>query len=85
MKKKKLIKLFFSLVNWFLSIDFFFQDGDNWRNSHVLTFSGIDSSYSLPDNVAIITLQVLELHHWQRQYCPFFHCFVLVKVRLKTI
>ncbi|KAJ4729552.1 Alpha-mannosidase [Melia azedarach] len=36
------------------------EDGDNWRNSHVLTFSGIDSSYSLPDNVAIITLQELD-------------------------
>ncbi|XP_023550350.1 probable alpha-mannosidase At5g13980 isoform X1 [Cucurbita pepo subsp. pepo] len=36
------------------------QDGDNWANSHKLTFSGIDSSYSLPKNVAVITLQ--ELH-----------------------
>ena len=27
-------------------------------SSHIPTFSGIDSSYSLPDNVAIITLQV---------------------------
>ncbi|XP_038696412.1 probable alpha-mannosidase At5g13980 isoform X2 [Tripterygium wilfordii] len=35
------------------------EDGDNWTSSHVSTFSGIDSSYSLPDNVAIITLQVL--------------------------
>lgn len=34
------------------------QDGDNWANSHKLTFSGIDSSYSLPKNVAVITLQV---------------------------
>lgn len=36
------------------------EDGDSWRNSHVTTFSGIDSSYSLPDNVAIITLQELD-------------------------
>ncbi|XP_022939163.1 probable alpha-mannosidase At5g13980 [Cucurbita moschata] len=36
------------------------QDGDNWANSHKLTFSGIDSSYSLPKNVAVITLQ--EIH-----------------------
>ncbi|KAJ0106708.1 hypothetical protein Patl1_19715 [Pistacia atlantica] len=33
------------------------QDGDNWMNSHVATFSGIDPSYNLPNNVAIITLQ----------------------------
>ncbi|KAJ4728881.1 Alpha-mannosidase [Melia azedarach] len=36
------------------------QDGDNWANSHVTTFSGIDPSYVLPDNVAIITLQELD-------------------------
>ncbi|KAI4350436.1 hypothetical protein L6164_004892 [Bauhinia variegata] len=35
------------------------QDEDDWLNSHVVTFSGIDSSYSLPDNVAVITLQEL--------------------------
>ncbi|KAF2301804.1 hypothetical protein GH714_029449 [Hevea brasiliensis] len=34
------------------------EDGDNWLNSHVTTFSGIDSSYSLPDTVAVITLQI---------------------------
>lgn len=28
--------------------------------SHVPTFSGIDPTYSLPDNVALITLQVHE-------------------------
>ncbi|CAI9763102.1 unnamed protein product [Fraxinus pennsylvanica] len=32
---------------------------DNWMSSHVPTFSAIDS-YSLPDNVAIITLQELD-------------------------
>ncbi|KAF5479242.1 hypothetical protein F2P56_000079 [Juglans regia] len=36
------------------------QDGDNWMNSHVASFSGIDSSYSLPDNVALVTLQELD-------------------------
>ncbi|KAJ9189777.1 hypothetical protein P3X46_001031 [Hevea brasiliensis] len=36
------------------------QDGSNWMNSHISTFSGIDPSYSLPDNVAVITLQELE-------------------------
>ncbi|KAJ0110576.1 hypothetical protein Patl1_02545 [Pistacia atlantica] len=36
------------------------EDGDNWTNSHVSTFSGIDSSYTLPDNVAIVTLQELD-------------------------
>ncbi|XP_044502294.1 probable alpha-mannosidase At5g13980 [Mangifera indica] len=36
------------------------EDGDDWMNSHVFTFSGIDSSYTLPDNVAIVTLQELD-------------------------
>ncbi|KAE8717122.1 Alpha-mannosidase [Hibiscus syriacus] len=36
------------------------QDGNDWASSHILTFSAIDPSYSLPDNVAIITLQELE-------------------------
>ncbi|KAJ7945626.1 Alpha-mannosidase [Quillaja saponaria] len=36
------------------------QSGDNWTSSHVTTFSGMDSSYNLPDNVAMITLQELE-------------------------
>uniref|UniRef100_A0A5B7A988 Alpha-mannosidase n=1 Tax=Davidia involucrata TaxID=16924 RepID=A0A5B7A988_DAVIN len=35
------------------------QDGNNWMNSHVATFSGIDPSYSLPNNIAVITLQEL--------------------------
>ncbi|KAK6267068.1 hypothetical protein QUC31_017905 [Theobroma cacao] len=35
-------------------------DGNDWMSSHVSTFSGIDPSYSLPNNVAIITLQELE-------------------------
>ena len=34
------------------------QDEDNWLNSNVPTFTGIDPSYSLPENVAVITLQV---------------------------
>ncbi|KAI9114327.1 hypothetical protein K1719_014555 [Acacia pycnantha] len=36
------------------------QSGDNWKNSHQTTFSGIDSSYELPDNVAILTLEELD-------------------------
>ncbi|KAI4339645.1 hypothetical protein MLD38_024562 [Melastoma candidum] len=35
------------------------QDGDHWRGTHRTTFSGIDASYALPDNVAILTLQDL--------------------------
>ncbi|KAH7577125.1 hypothetical protein JRO89_XS01G0209100 [Xanthoceras sorbifolium] len=35
-------------------------DGDNWMKSHVSTFSGIDPSYTLPDNVALLTLQELD-------------------------
>uniref|UniRef100_A0A6V7QUP3 Alpha-mannosidase n=1 Tax=Ananas comosus var. bracteatus TaxID=296719 RepID=A0A6V7QUP3_ANACO len=34
--------------------------GVNWANSHRPTFSMADPSYSLPDNVALITLQALE-------------------------
>ncbi|WJX41060.1 alpha-mannosidase [Trifolium repens] len=37
----------------------FTESEGNWGDSHVTTFSGIDSSYSLPENVAIITLQDL--------------------------
>ncbi|KOM38456.1 hypothetical protein LR48_Vigan03g183800 [Vigna angularis] len=33
------------------------QDGDNWLHFATSTFSGIDSSYSLPNNVALLTLQ----------------------------
>ncbi|KAK4846372.1 hypothetical protein QYF36_016462 [Acer negundo] len=36
------------------------QDGDTWENSHVGAFSGMDPSYVLPDNVAMITLQELD-------------------------
>ncbi|KAK6928596.1 Glycosyl hydrolase family 38, C-terminal, partial [Dillenia turbinata] len=35
------------------------EDGGNWMGTHVHTFSGFDSSYSLPDNVAMITLEEL--------------------------
>ncbi|KAK7350740.1 hypothetical protein VNO77_09651 [Canavalia gladiata] len=37
----------------------FTESEGNWSDSHVTTFSGIDPSYNLPDNVAIITLQDL--------------------------
>lgn len=37
----------------------FTETEGNWGDSHVTTFSGIDSSYSLPENVAIVTLQDL--------------------------
>ncbi|KAL5564813.1 hypothetical protein UlMin_027977 [Ulmus minor] len=36
------------------------QDGQSWKSSHVSTFYGMDPSYALPDNVAILTLQELE-------------------------
>ncbi|XP_050232390.1 alpha-mannosidase At3g26720 isoform X1 [Mercurialis annua] len=36
------------------------QDGSNRMSSHTATFSGIDPSYALPNNVAVITLQELE-------------------------
>uniref|UniRef100_A0A6M2F2G9 Alpha-mannosidase n=1 Tax=Populus davidiana TaxID=266767 RepID=A0A6M2F2G9_9ROSI len=35
------------------------QDGDSWASSHIATFSAMDPSYALPDNVAILTLQEL--------------------------
>lgn len=44
-----------SLMNVWFNI---LQEGDGWTNSHVLSFSGMDPSYVLPDNVAMITLQV---------------------------
>ncbi|KAF0896347.1 hypothetical protein E2562_021882 [Oryza meyeriana var. granulata] len=36
------------------------QDEGNWVNSHVTKFSAMDPTYSLPDNVALLTLQELE-------------------------
>ena len=41
---------------------FFWQDGSDWMNSHVSKFSGIDPSYALPNNIAVITLQVCMLN-----------------------
>ncbi|KAK6153870.1 hypothetical protein DH2020_013509 [Rehmannia glutinosa] len=38
----------------------FTEQDDKWTNFQVPTFSAMDPSYSLPDNVAIITLQELE-------------------------
>ncbi|GAV59511.1 Glyco_hydro_38 domain-containing protein/Glyco_hydro_38C domain-containing protein/Alpha-mann_mid domain-containing protein [Cephalotus follicularis] len=35
------------------------EDDDSWMDSHTPTFSGISSSYSLPENVAVLTLQEL--------------------------
>ncbi|KAK8652112.1 hypothetical protein V6N13_061134 [Hibiscus sabdariffa] len=35
------------------------QEGNGWTNSHVSSFSGMDPSYVLPDNVAMITLEEL--------------------------
>ncbi|XP_061358608.1 probable alpha-mannosidase At5g13980 isoform X3 [Gastrolobium bilobum] len=36
------------------------DDKGDWMNSHVPTFSGIDSSYTLPENIVILTLQELD-------------------------
>ncbi|EEF51696.1 probable alpha-mannosidase At5g13980 [Ricinus communis] len=36
------------------------QDRESWTKSHVTTFSAMGSSYVLPDNVAILTLQELD-------------------------
>ncbi|RVW45249.1 Alpha-mannosidase [Vitis vinifera] len=36
------------------------QDGNNWMESHLPTFSGLDPSYVLPNNTALITLEELE-------------------------
>ncbi|GMQ09530.1 hypothetical protein CsSME_00052869 [Camellia sinensis var. sinensis] len=36
------------------------QDGDKWTNFPVPSFSRMDPSYSLPDNIAVITLEELE-------------------------
>lgn len=37
-------------------------------SSHVPKFSGIDASYNLPDNVAILTLQVLEAFSLEKAF-----------------
>ncbi|KAK4483252.1 hypothetical protein RD792_010436 [Penstemon davidsonii] len=37
----------------------FSEEGNNWMSSHITTFSAIDPSYSLPNNIAVITLQEL--------------------------
>ncbi|KAJ3671808.1 hypothetical protein LUZ60_007887 [Juncus effusus] len=36
------------------------MDGGNWGSSHVSNFTAMDPSYSLPPNVALLTLQALE-------------------------
>ncbi|XP_037479257.1 alpha-mannosidase At3g26720-like [Triticum dicoccoides] len=36
------------------------QDGSNWVNSHVSSFSAMDPTYSFPENIALLTLQELE-------------------------
>ncbi|XP_009415848.2 probable alpha-mannosidase At5g13980 isoform X1 [Musa acuminata AAA Group] len=43
-----------------LLVAFSIEDGGNWTGSHTANFSAMDPSYSLPDNVALITLQALE-------------------------
>ncbi|XP_062157782.1 uncharacterized protein LOC133865397 [Alnus glutinosa] len=40
------------------------QDGNNWISSHVPTFSAIDPSYALPNNIAVITLQNLKMEKY---------------------
>lgn len=36
------------------------EEINKWMGSHITTFSGIDPSYTLPNNIAVITLQELE-------------------------
>jgi hypothetical protein len=52
----------------------FLQDGDDWTKSHITTFSGMEPSYVLPDNVAIITLQVCIFHPNYYLFYPFVPC-----------
>ncbi|KAJ4833502.1 hypothetical protein Tsubulata_007999 [Turnera subulata] len=64
------------------------QDGSNSANFPAKSFSAIDSSYSLPDNVAVITLQelgngkvLLRLAHLYEVTSPFlslFNCYTVV-------
>ncbi|KAG0483166.1 hypothetical protein HPP92_011250 [Vanilla planifolia] len=44
-----------------LLISFSELDGSNWETSHISTFSAMESSYALPDNVAMITLQIINI------------------------
>ncbi|KAK2427360.1 Glycosyl hydrolase family 38 protein [Trifolium repens] len=77
----------------------FTESEGNWGDSHVTTFLGIESSYSLPENVAIITLQdlgdgknLLRLSHLYEnvadgvipQTQPFFFCSRPRKCRPKS-
>ncbi|KAK2385468.1 Glycosyl hydrolase family 38 protein [Trifolium repens] len=77
----------------------FTESEGNWGDSHVTTFSGIESSYNLPENVAIITLQdlgdgkiLLRLSHLYEnvadgvipQTQPFFFCSRPRKCRPKS-
>ncbi|GFQ01122.1 alpha-mannosidase [Phtheirospermum japonicum] len=36
------------------------EEGNNWTSSRITTFSALDQSYSLPNNIAVITLQELQ-------------------------
>ncbi|KAL1547433.1 alpha-mannosidase [Salvia divinorum] len=36
------------------------EEGYNWKSSRTTTFSAMDQSYSLPNNIAVITLQELQ-------------------------
>lgn len=51
------------MLKWW---NFFLQDENDWMNSHASTFSGIDPSYALPNNIAVITLQVFQGIHPER-------------------
>ncbi|KAH6810146.1 Glycosyl hydrolase family 38 protein [Perilla frutescens var. frutescens] len=43
-----------------LLVAFSEDEGNNWMNSRITTFSAMDQSYSLPNNIAVITLQELQ-------------------------
>ncbi|KAL2939654.1 hypothetical protein RDABS01_033812 [Bienertia sinuspersici] len=61
------------------------QDEDDWMSSHVSTFSGLSSSYSLPDNVAIITLQARSgARQWESiaSACPPFRGYRFLSLSL---
>ena len=46
-----------------LLIDLIYQNLENWKSSHFTQGTAMDPNYSLPPNVALITLEVASLHH----------------------
>lgn len=60
------------------------QDRDEWAGSHLTTFSAIDPSYSLPNNIAVITLQVCLTNSLNMPLYSFFFFFLMKSINLPS-